>query len=181
MLGKKGLSGMRIDVSKIPSEGILIDLDLQLDEIDTSDLKETIVPPLHFKGSIIPASDGFIISGEFSGDWILECARCLSKLQYPVRDRFRVYMSRRLSGLDTRKLDLAQEQLDESELTGNQIDLGNLIREQMILHIPIKATCRNDCKGLCPVCGVNRNQVACDCGTETPDPRLMKLKQLLEK
>ena len=46
---------------------------------------------------------------------------------------------------------------------GDRLDLGEMIREQLFLSVPLKRLCREDCRGLCPTCGVNRNRTPCDC------------------
>jgi uncharacterized protein len=71
-----------------------------------------------------------------------------------------------------------QEEEDEVELSdrdvvvayyeGDRLDLGDVIREQLFLTVPLARVCREDCRGLCPTCGGNRNQQACACLTEEP-------------
>ncbi len=61
------------------------------------------------------------------------------------------------------------------------IDISPLVREYLILDIPTNPLCKPDCLGLCPVCGENRNEVDCGCDIETIDPRLAKLKDLLDQ
>jgi uncharacterized protein len=62
-----------------------------------------------------------------------------------------------------------------------QIDLNELLREQFYLTLPMKPLCSEDCKGICPQCGTNRNTAPCDCSPQWEDPRLAGLKTLLEK
>jgi uncharacterized protein len=64
-----------------------------------------------------------------------------------------------------------------SEYRDDQIDLGEVVREQLYLALPMKPLCREDCKGLCPVCGVNRNRETCTCQQEWVDPRMAELKK----
>jgi uncharacterized protein len=61
------------------------------------------------------------------------------------------------------------------------LDLAPLVREDMLLSAPIRSLCREDCAGLCPVCGANRNLERCTCVEENVDLRLMALRGLLEK
>ena len=61
------------------------------------------------------------------------------------------------------------------------IDLGEVMREQFFLALPMKPLCRPDCKGLCPICGANRNRQQCECREEWVDPRLAGLKNLLKR
>jgi uncharacterized protein len=60
----------------------------------------------------------------------------------------------------------------------DQIDLGHLIMEQFQLALPMKALCKEACKGLCPSCGTNLNTDSCDCSAKWEDPRLAALKAL---
>jgi uncharacterized protein len=62
-----------------------------------------------------------------------------------------------------------------------QINLGPLVREYMLLDIPISPLCRPDCKGLCPNCGRNQNETTCEHEKEAIDPRLAALKSLIDK
>ena len=61
------------------------------------------------------------------------------------------------------------------------VDLGEMLREQFYLALPMQPLCRPDCQGLCPVCGVDRNLERCECQTEWVDPRLSGLKALVNR
>ena len=71
-----------------------------------------------------------------------------------------------------------EEDVGVSFYRDDVIDLGDVIREQFYLALPMKPLCREDCKGLCPVCGVNRNREACSCDTTWVDPRMEPLRRL---
>ena len=61
-------------------------------------------------------------------------------------------------------------------------DLGEMVREQVLLALPLRRLCREECRGLCPSCGVNRNADSCDCHpAETVDERLAVLRKLFDK
>ena len=70
------------------------------------------------------------------------------------------------------------ERADEELFDGKTIDLDPLVREQVLLALPMHAVCREDCRGLCGSCGQNLNERQCDCATERVDPRLAKLKDI---
>jgi uncharacterized protein len=74
------------------------------------------------------------------------------------------------AGVDEHVLGLA-------EYRDEKIDLGEVVREQLYLALPMKPLCREDCKGLCPVCGANRNRETCTCQQEWVDPRMAALKE----
>jgi uncharacterized protein len=67
---------------------------------------------------------------------------------------------------------------EEEVYTGKVIDLDPLVREQLVLSLPAYPVCREDCKGLCPVCGSNLNERDCGCDRHVPDPRWAGLKKL---
>ena len=69
-----------------------------------------------------------------------------------------------------------EDVLGLAEYRDEKIDLGEVVREQLYLALPMKPLCREDCKGLCPVCGVNRNRETCTCQQEWVDPRMAALK-----
>jgi uncharacterized protein len=73
--------------------------------------------------------------------------------------------------------EVREEDLDVFPFDGEKIDLEPLFREQFVLAVPFAPLCREDCKGLCPQCGIDRNTGTCNC--EKPiDPRLAALKGL---
>ena len=69
---------------------------------------------------------------------------------------------------------------DRIEVQGYSLDLDDLIMNDILLELPTKLLCRDDCMGLCPECGKNLNDGTCSCRKETVDPRLAVLKQLLD-
>jgi uncharacterized protein len=77
--------------------------------------------------------------------------------------------------------EVADDDLGVSFYTDDVIDLRQLVREQCYLALPMKPLCREDCKGLCPVCGINRNREACSCDTAWVDPRFDALRKLKER
>ena len=64
---------------------------------------------------------------------------------------------------------------------GEGILLEDVLREQVLLALPLKSTCREDCKGLCPQCGKNLNQEPCSCSEPAEDPRWAVLKDIRER
>ena len=70
------------------------------------------------------------------------------------------------------------ERADEELFDGKTIDLEPLVREQVLLALPMHAVCREDCKGLCGTCGKNLNEGECGCAPSQVDPRLAALKNI---
>jgi uncharacterized protein len=114
--------------------------------------------------------------GHIGGAVLGHCARCLEAYPFDLnKDFFLVLVPR--SELP-REMDLRDEELDLSFYEGEEIDLTPLVREQIILALPSRPLCREDCKGLCPHCGANRNVQSCTCVTAGGDPRLAVLRTL---
>ena len=103
-----------------------------------------------------------------------ECSRCLEPFHVPLTVPIEIYYTIGADKTDHRK---------ESELihitNGDQnIDLLGQVRESILLGIPIKPLCGEDCKGLCLQCGTNLNEETCDCVARPPDPRWAALEAL---
>jgi uncharacterized protein len=76
--------------------------------------------------------------------------------------------------------EVKEEDLETSYYRDDHVDLNELLREQFYLALPMKPLCRDDCRGLCPECGANRNTDACACEPAWEDPRLAPLKRLVK-
>ena len=74
--------------------------------------------------------------------------------------------------------ELTEEDLSFSFYEGDEVNLAPLVRETLLLALPTKPLCREDCRGLCPRCGANRNGAECGCREEWRDPRLEVLRTL---
>ena len=69
--------------------------------------------------------------------------------------------------------------LDEQPyIDGPNLDIDGLVRNEMILNLPLKVLCREDCKGVCPKCGRDLNEGACDCEQGSPDPRMAAILEI---
>jgi uncharacterized protein len=115
------------------------------------------------------------------------CSRCLEPFAVPVHatveTRFVPAGDLAKVTADTVRSGAVGDDVEELELglaeyRDEAIDLGEVIREQFVLALPMKPVCAEDCRGLCPVCGVNRNLDTCECRQEWVDPRLAVLAEL---
>jgi uncharacterized protein len=114
---------------------------------------------------------GLVAEVQISGRTQAECARCLDPFELPVATEFT-----ELYAFDERSMSESQLLLPAN----HQIDLAPLAREYLLLDMPITPLCRPDCKGLCTVCGVNRNREDCGHEQHPSDPRFSVLKDLLD-
>lgn len=128
----------------------------------------------HLNGKIrlTRTSQGIYVEGQLSARTPVACASCLSEYSQSLTIQ--------ISELFVYPPPNPTDPLLEVKEDGS-LDLGPLVREAMLLEIPIRAMCRPDCKGLCPECGANQNEKVCQHPTEEIDPRLSVLRTLLKK
>ncbi|MFH1700247.1 MAG: DUF177 domain-containing protein [Candidatus Zixiibacteriota bacterium] len=120
----------------------------------------------------------YYCQGQVKCDAKMECSRCLEA--YPVSLNGRIDFSiQELS--DKHPVDTDEVPESEIMLTSGtkEVDISQPIREALILEIPLKPICADSCRGLCPLCGGNKNVHPCDCRLESADSRWDGLKDLL--
>jgi uncharacterized protein len=125
---------------------------------------------LTFRGHLSRQGDDAFLRGTLSGAFECSCARCLEAAKVPVRIPVQVSF---VSSSDEDD-DEAQDDIDVAHFDGDEINIGPELREQILLNMPINPVCREACAGLCPTCGVNRNEASCDCAAKQ-EPELGKL------
>ena len=124
--------------------------------------------PVHIKGRAENIGGQVEISARVTAKLSTVCARCTKEISEDVDFSF----SERLAGKDS------QEDDDVILLEGSEVDIADLALNNFITVSPMKYLCKEDCKGLCPHCGADRNQVDCGCDDEVTDPRLDVLNDL---
>jgi uncharacterized protein len=117
------------------------------------------------------------VKGHLSVPMEADCDRCLEPAQCPVDGDFELYYRPVAEGYGEEvALDDSEAQMGFYE--GDGIELNDALREYVLLALPMQRVCSENCKGICPVCGQNRNQSECDCHTEAVDDRWAALKKL---
>jgi uncharacterized protein len=120
---------------------------------------------------ITRAAQGLLVQVKIQAFVQTECVRCLNDFSQPLEIDF------------TELYAFTSNSVTESGLIfpeNGKIDLAPIVREEMLLAIPISPLCRPDCKGLCPVCGENLNEMICNHEDEAIDSRLSALRSLLD-
>jgi uncharacterized protein len=102
------------------------------------------------------------------------CSKCLSEFVLPIRVNWKEYFT------DEAHRAVESEEQEIHLIDGNVLDLDPFIREAVLLQFPYIPVCREDCKGLCPKCGINKNVETCSCQIEKIDPRLAALQDWFE-
>jgi uncharacterized protein len=122
--------------------------------------------------------DDIRLRAEFSGNFELPCARCLEPVEQKLSDRLDLIF--RPTGADAGSPDhsISTSDTEIGYYQGDGLVLEDVLREQVLLSLPARILCRQDCKGLCPGCGSNLNQETCNCQASPPDPRWSELAGL---
>jgi DUF177 domain-containing protein len=117
------------------------------------------------------------LTGRLAATLEVPCGRCLEPFKVPVDAALDLmFLPAGTNAGDDDQIN--DDDLGVSFYEGEIIDLGELMREQFYLAVPMKPLCRDECKGLCPICGINRNREVCSCQTDWVDPRLEPLRKL---
>lgn len=118
------------------------------------------------------------LRGHLSTGLELQCARCLDPVPQQIDRDFELLY--RPLGIDAGRdeLSVTDAEAEIGYYQGDGILLEDVLREQVLLALPVKITCRADCKGLCPQCGKNLNQGECSCEVPAEDPRWDALKDI---
>lgn len=131
-------------------------------------------PTLAVDTSCYRAGSDIFFQGQINGTVTGRCSRCLEDYTFPVAVDFSfVFVPHHEAA--------AEDEEEDTDLTyyeGEEIDLSPMLHEQILLALPTRPICREDCAGLCPHCGANRNLTSCDCQPERGDPRLAVLRTL---
>lgn len=164
---------MLLDLKKIfsgESESCSFDYSMNLSSTDLNG-NFPFVSPVSVRGTV-KNRDGFArLQANVSFDFSIPCDRCAERI-----DRHYDY-----SFSHVLVLSLENNEDDDRliEVPNEKLDLDELMREDILLELPTKFLCREDCKGLCPVCGKNLNDGSCGCSEHPKDPRLEVLEKLI--
>lgn len=173
---------MRYNVSQLLKEHVGGTRNYQLNQ-DISDLDPSLKPLTDLNGSVnlIRTNDGILVRAKLHTSVELSCSRCLTQFSMPIRFSIDEEFLP-LTDINTgARLPLADGADPAATIDSNHIlDLSEVVRQDLMLALPLVPLCRNECKGLCPNCGQNWNEGTCECDDRDLDPRFAALKQLLD-
>ncbi len=168
---------MIIDLASVGRTPKPIELAFEPDDIDLDEGKR-LTDKAVFAGEISRNGTKTHVRGRIETKVETDCVRCLEPVAKDIDIEFEdIFIDATEEPTDD-EIELGVDQLDESLITGDKIDMAEVIREQLILATTETVLCKEDCKGLCPKCGGNRNLIDCKCAHEEIDPRWAALKNL---
>src|SRR5437773_7125449 len=108
-------------------------------------------------GRVTRSKGKVVITGAFDSHVHVDCDRCLKDVQLAVKTQFEVEYVTSQAYEAMQVVELSETDMALSVFDGEAIDLDDLVREQLLLALPSRILCQETCKGLCPVCGIDRN------------------------
>ena len=118
------------------------------------------------------------VTGDLHTKIEMVCARCLEPVIEEVHRNFDLFYQPLLKGTPNDVERLKDDDTEIGFFEGEGLFLADVLKEQVLLSLPMKVICQSDCRGLCPHCGANLNQEQCRCERHSSDPRLAPLARL---
>jgi len=169
---------MQINVSQLLQEPIGTTRDISIDEVADigGDGRDYMVQG---ECNLLRTQRSILVKCKLSTEAEFTCSRCLSQFRHPIKLHFEEEYIPTVDVLSGALLPLPEEASTFTIDDHHILDLTEAIRQYLLLAIPMKPLCSNDCAGLCQTCGQNLNQGRCDCPVQDIDPRWSKLTKLL--
>ena len=158
-----------------PSAVIPVEENIELEQLTVGGDHVQFLTPCHLEGQLKNIGGGIIrFIGTLDMQVRMACSRCTKDTDLPLHATIEQrYIADRQQG---------EIEDDDIEIYENElIDLSELVDSEISMAVPMKVLCREDCKGLCPICGKDLNEGSCDCEQEDIDPRWDALKSLLQR
>lgn len=157
------------------------DVEVAPGQIDFLDPKVRQMGPLHAVGQAELVSDMLAeirVTGHVTVQMEAECDRCLEPAACPVDGDFELFYRPIEEGYGEAETNLEEGEAEMGFYEGDGVELNDVLREYVLLALPMQKLCSEGCQGICPVCGQNRNQQPCECQTVPVDDRWAALKQM---
>lgn len=170
---------LQVQLKEILTDRESATLEAQLDVQSWIGKRKDVIQasPLQVKLVAEPQTGMVKVSGDSSFKVTFACSRCLTPFEETLTFPYAAYFQM----VDEASTEGDPEDDDFHFIAGDQVDVTPHIEEAFVLGMPNVPICSDDCKGLCPNCGSNRNETTCSCSTERIDPRLAGLKDFFKQ
>lgn len=169
---------MLVERSQIPPGG----LDLEIHEEPRWEGVEGLwlsLAPVEASFHLERKGNGVLATGAFMTTAVVPCSRCSEPVSVPLSDQFIMLYVGAREAFRGEEIELSAAEMDVDVMEDDRLDLSRLLRENVLLNLPLQPLCRAECRGLCRRCGINLNETSCSCRVQESDPRLLPLQQLL--
>jgi len=174
---------MFLHIRDMEGRPIEFDLTFSPGEVDFSDtgLRQKTAMRVEGLAELLSSVEEIRLRGTLTTEMEGDCERCLEPAVAPVRWSFDLFYRPAEDVSSAGEISLKEGEVEIGFYDGDGLDLKEVLREQVLLAMPMQHLCREDCRGLCPQCGANRNLVACSCAPEVVDERWAALRRLSAK
>lgn len=170
---------MRIEVENLTEAGKPFSHSYSPEEVELDDEQVSLKSDALVEGRASRKGDEVRLVGRISAGLEVLCDRCLAPGPVPLEIEFDTsFLPQEATAGATENVELLSEDLGLSAYEGGSVDLDELVREQILLALPTRRLCRDECKGLCPACGADLNAEHCGCERAEVDPRWSALADL---
>ena len=169
---------MRIELASLEGGKGAFAHDYAPGELVIADDRLRLVYPPTVSGEIRREGRKVNVNGRMAARVQVECDRCLKAVEFPVEVRFKREFVTREDYQAQQNVELTEDDLNLSVFDGEVLDIDDLVAEELLLALPDHVLCKDDCKGICPLCGADRNLSDCGCEMAEIDPRWAGLKDL---
>ena len=169
---------MIVDLITIKGANSSFDFTLEPSQVDLDDETVKLKSSVQVAGKIKKGIVQTDVEGAISTRVGVECGRCLQPVEKSLDVPFSAAFVTAENYTQATEAKLHEQDLDVSIYEGDKIDLTELAREQILLHLTEQVFCSEDCQGLCQKCSANRNLIDCNCEEKEVDPRWAALKNL---
>jgi uncharacterized protein len=150
----------------------------QPDDLNPVDERVSLTRSATVSGKVRLAGNEVFVNGHVETRAQVECDRCLQPVEAQVDADFALEYISGSEYESSGAVELTAAEMSVSVFDGHAIDVDEIVKEQIVLAVPTRMLCREDCKGICPECGTDRNTGDCSCATNDIDPRWAALKNL---
>ena len=169
---------MRIEVDELEGGGKKFAHTYEPEELILDEEHARLTAAPQVQGSASRRGSEVRLRGSVTARAEVDCDRCLKAVSVPIETQFDVSLIPSSEYLEQETAELQERDLLLSVYDGDSVDVDEIVREQILLALPARALCGEECEGLCPVCGTDRNVNACACENKETDPRWSALKDL---
>ena len=173
---------MLLDLNKLHGPREHVERTLQPSALGPDDPDYRVVAPVQLVMDVAKVGpDAFEVKGRLTSRLELACSRCLEAYEIPIDATFELRYIPHSENVGEDEREIEEDDLTTAYYKDGVLDIGELLREQFQLALPMKPLCSDACRGLCPQCGTNLNRTQCACAPAWEDPRLSPLKSLLTR
>jgi len=140
--------------------------------------------PLHATGTaeLVEESEAQIrVRGNYSVEMTAQCDRCLGRARFPLYGSFDLFYRPASEIARDEEIEIDEGEAEIGFYEGGGLELEGILQEQVVLALPMQRVCSEACKGICPICGKNRNESGCDCHEKAADDRWGALRNLVNE